>query len=133
ASRSFSTEAMPQYTHFLSNSIAFIHYPCVADYLGYVMQATEPIHVYYRCGRKSGADGMMQAQNALEKGNLEEARRKADAVIKADPTFYVAYYVRAEVLLQQRKYREAAQDCNRALSMDRTFGEAALLRTKANY
>jgi tetratricopeptide (TPR) repeat protein len=44
-------------------------------------------------------------------------------VIKADPTFYPAYYIRAEVFLDQRKYQEAIQDCNEALRKDATFAE----------
>jgi hypothetical protein len=46
----------------------------------------------------------------------------ADAMIKADPTFYPAYYIRAEVFLDQRKYK-AIQDCNEALRKDSTFAE----------
>ena len=38
------------------------------------------------------------------------AQRSLDAVIKADPNFYPAYSIRAEVFLNQRKYQEAIQD-----------------------
>jgi|SRR5438874_2533646 len=95
--------------------------------------SSEPIHVYYRYARKNLADAMMEAQSKLEKGDFEGARRKTDAMIKTDPTFYVAYYLRAEAFMQLRKYQEAARDCNEALRMDPTFGEAALLRARANY
>jgi tetratricopeptide (TPR) repeat protein len=81
----------------------------------------------------NSADAMMEAQSKLQKGDLEGAQREAEAVIKADPTFYVIYYIRAQVFMRQRKYQEAARDCNEALRMDRTFGEAALLRAMANY
>jgi tetratricopeptide (TPR) repeat protein len=95
--------------------------------------STEPLHVYVRRARKNSMDATLEAQSKLEKGDFEGARRAADAVIKADPTFYVAYLIRAEAFMKQRKYLEAAQDCNEALRMDRTFGEAALLRARANY
>jgi len=39
----------------------------------------------------------------LEKGDFAAAQRSLDAVIKANPTFYPAYYIRAEVFLNQRK------------------------------
>jgi tetratricopeptide (TPR) repeat protein len=69
----------------------------------------------------------------LEKGDFAAAQRSLDAVIKADPAFYPAYYIRAEVFLNQRKYQEAIQDSNEALRKDSTFAEAALLRARASY
>src|SRR5207244_8276319 len=75
----------------------------------------------------------MNGQSQLEKGDLEAARRTLDTVIKADPTFYPAYYVRARVFLNQRRFQETIQDCNEALRKDSTFAEAALLRARANY
>src|SRR5438132_7543688 len=75
----------------------------------------------------------IDGQSQLEKGDLEAAQRSLDTVIKADPTFYPAYYVRARVFLLRRKYQEAVQDCNEALRKDSTFAEAALLRARANY
>jgi len=65
----------------------------------------------------------MNGQSQLEKGDLAAAQRSLDAVIKADPTFYPAYYIRAEVFLNQRKYQQAIQDCNEALRKDSTFAE----------
>ena len=44
------------------------------------------------------------------KRRFAAAQRSLDAVIKADPNFYPAYYIRAEVFLNQRKYQEAIQD-----------------------
>src|SRR5438132_6761560 len=75
----------------------------------------------------------IDGQSQLEKGDLEAAQRSLDTVIKADPTFYPAYYVRARVFLLRRKFQEAVQDCNEALRKDSTFAEAALLRAKANF
>jgi tetratricopeptide (TPR) repeat protein len=67
------------------------------------------------------------------KRRFRSGQRSLDAVIKADPTFYPAYYIRAEVFLNQRKYQEAIQDRNEALRKDSTFAEAALLRARADY
>jgi len=96
-------------------------------------RATEPITVIYGRGRESLMNLTMDGQSQLEKGDLEGARRSLDAVIKADPTFYPAYYIRAEVFLHQHRYQETIQDCNEALRKDSTFAEAALLRARANY
>jgi predicted Zn-dependent protease len=94
-------------------------------------RASEPITVIYGRGRESLMNLTMNGQSQLEKGDLTAAQRSLDAVIKADPTFYPAYYIRAEVFLNQRKYQEAIQDCNEALRKDSTFAEAALLRARA--
>jgi tetratricopeptide (TPR) repeat protein len=91
------------------------------------------ITVIYGRGRESLTNLTMNRQSQLEKGDFAAAQRSLDAVIKADPTFYPAYYIRAEVFLDQRKYQEAIQDCNEALRKDSTFAEAALLRARANY
>jgi tetratricopeptide (TPR) repeat protein len=103
--------------------------------VGYPMatRASEPITIMYGRGRESLMNLTMNGQSQLEKGDLEGAQRSLDAVIKADPTFYPAYYVRAEVFLHQRRYQEAIQDCNEALRKDSTFAEVALLRARANY
>jgi Tfp pilus assembly protein PilF len=45
----------------------------------------------------------MNGQSQLEKGDFAAAQRSLDAVIKVNPTFYPAYYIRAEVFLNQRK------------------------------
>jgi tetratricopeptide (TPR) repeat protein len=96
-------------------------------------RATEPITVVYGAGRRQLMNLTMEAQGQLEKGDLEAAQRSLDTVIKADPTFYPAYYVRARVFLLQREYQGAVEDCNEALRKDCTFAEAALLRARANY
>ena len=96
-------------------------------------RGSEPITVVYGRGRASLMNLTMDGQSQLEKGDLEAAQRSLDTVIKADPTFYPAYYVRARVFLLRRKYQEAVQDCNEALRKDSTFAEAALLRARANY
>ena len=95
-------------------------------------RASEPITVVYGRGRAQLMNLTMNGQSQLQKGDLAAAQRSLDAVIKADPTFYPAYYIRAEVFLSQRKYQEAIQDCNEAFRKDSSFVEAALLRARAN-
>ena len=73
-------------------------------------RASEPITVIYGRGRESLMNLTMNGQSQLEKGDFAAAQRSLDAVIKADPNFYPAYYIRAEVFLNQRKYQEAIQD-----------------------
>ena len=94
------------------------------------VRASEPITVIYGRGRESLMNLTINGQSQLEKGDLAAAQRSLDAVIKADPTFYPAYYIRVEVFLNQRKYQETIQDCNEALRKDSTFAEAALLRAR---
>jgi tetratricopeptide (TPR) repeat protein len=91
------------------------------------------ITVEYGAGHAQLMNLTMKAQDQLEKGDLEAARRSLDAIIKADPALFPAYYIRARVFLNQRKFQEAVQDCNEALRKDSTFAEAALLRARANF
>jgi hypothetical protein len=85
--------------------------------------ASEPITVVYGHGRASLMKLTMNGQNQLEKGDLAAAQRSLDTVIKADPTFYPAYYVRARVFLNHRFIPSAAKkrtECQlgaRALSL----------------
>jgi len=95
-------------------------------------RASEPITVIYGRGREALMNLTINGQNQLEKGDIEGARRSLDAVIKADPDFYPAYYIRARVFMHQHKYQEVINDCNEALRRDSTFAEAALLRANAN-
>ena len=63
----------------------------------------------------------MNGQSQMEKGDFAAAQRSLDAVIKADPHFHPAYYIRAEVFLNQRKYRRrsrtAMRRCGRILPL----------------
>ena len=86
-------------------------------------RASEPIIVIYGRGRESLMNLTMNGQSQLEKGDFAAAQRSLDTVIRANPTFYPAYYIRAEVFLNQRKYQQAIQDCNEALRKDSTFAE----------
>ena len=75
-----------------------------------------------------------QAQDQLFKANdVTGARKSVDAAIKADPTYWPALYIRAEVLIKERHYEAAVQDCEAILRQDSAVVEAALLRAEANY
>ena len=59
-------------------------------------RASEPITVVYGHGRAWLMNLTLDGQNQLEKGDLAAAQRSLDTVIKADPTFYPAYYVSSQ-------------------------------------
>ena len=71
-------------------------------------------------------------EEQLNKGDIAGANRTLDAVLKADPAFWPALYVRAQVFMAQGKYELAVQDCNEALRKYRGFVEAAMLRAQIN-
>jgi tetratricopeptide (TPR) repeat protein len=74
-----------------------------------------------------------QAQDQLfKKGDLAGARQSADTAIRADPTYWPALFIRAEILMEQHHYAAAVQDCEAVLKQDSTVVEAALLRARAN-
>ena len=52
-------------------------------------RASEPITVIYGRGRESLMNLTMNGQSQLEKGDLAAGAAERDAVIKADPTFYL--------------------------------------------
>jgi tetratricopeptide (TPR) repeat protein len=95
--------------------------------------ARDSITVVYGRGRAELMRMTLDAQQHLENGDLTGARQLLDAVIQKDTTFYPAYYIRAEVAMQQRRFEDAVRDCDNALRQDSTFAEAALLRAEANY
>ena len=72
------------------------------------------------------------AQDLLQKGDVADAKRNVDTVIQCDPTFWPAFYVRAQIYSRQGKYDLALKDCNEALRQDRNVVEAALLRANIN-
>jgi len=79
-------------------------------------RASEPITVLYGRGRAWLMDLTITGQNQLEKGDLDAAQRSLDTVIKADPTFYPAYYVRARVFLSRGKFQQVIQDCSEVVA-----------------
>src|SRR5437588_3911023 len=97
--------------------------------------AARPIEIEVGRGRNWNAVKLVdQAQDQLFKNNdVAGARRSVEAAMRADPSYWPAFYIHAEVLIQQRHYAEAIQDCDRILRQDSTVVEAALLRSEAMY
>src|SRR5207245_2940983 len=74
-----------------------------------------------------------QGQAQFLKGDLVAARRSVDAAIQADPSYWPALFIRAQLLIDQHHYEAAVQDCERILHQDSTVVEASLLRARANF
>ena len=72
------------------------------------------------------------AEERLKHGDIAGAKRDLDAALQADPTFWPALYIRAQIFTGQGKYDLAIQDCNEALRQYPGFIEAALLRARIN-
>ena len=104
-------------------------------FLAISVAAARPMEIEYGRGRNMNAVKLAeQAQDQLFKANdVSGAHRSVDAAIKADPTFWPAFYFRAEVLMREHHYEAAIQDCETVLRQDSTVIEAALLRAEANY
>jgi len=94
-----------------------------------------PIEIEVGRGRNMNAVKLVdQAQDQLiKKGDLAGARKSVDTAIQADPSYWPALYIRAQILMEQHHYEAALQDCERILRQDSTVVEAALLRARANY
>jgi len=96
---------------------------------------SRPLEVEVGRGRNWNAVKLVdQAQDQLFKMNdVAAAHKSVDAAIKADATYWPAFYIRAQVLMKERHYQAAIQDCESILRQDSTVIEAALLRAEANY
>ena len=93
-----------------------------------------PIEVEVGRGRNWNAVKLVdQAQEQFLKGDLAGARRSVDAAIQADPSYWPALYIRAQIFIDQHHYEAAVQDCERILHQDSSVVEAALLRARANF
>ena len=93
-----------------------------------------PIEVEVGRGRNWNAVKLVdQAQEQYFKGDLVGARQSVDAAIQADPSYWPALFIRAQILIDQHHYEAAVQDCERILRQDSTVVEAALLRARANF
>ena len=94
-----------------------------------------PIEVEVGRGRNWNAVKLVdQAQDQFFKnGDVTGAHKSVDAAIKADPTYWPAFYIRAQVLMKEHHYEAALHDCETVLHQDSTVVEAALLRAEVNY
>lgn len=97
-----------------------------------VSNASVPIIVGYGKGRRAVMNQLTNAEDRLKHGDVAGAKSNLDAALHADPTFWPALYVRAQIFVRQGKYDLAIQDCNEALRQYPGFIEAALLRAKIN-
>jgi tetratricopeptide (TPR) repeat protein len=93
-----------------------------------------PIEFEYGRGRNMNVVKLVdQAQDQLfKKRDLAGARQSVDAAIRADPTYWPALFIRAEISMEQHHYAAAVQDCEAVLKQDSNVVEAALLRARAN-
>lgn len=94
-----------------------------------------PIEIIVGRGRNMNVVKLVdQAQDQLFKRNdVAGAHKSVDAAIKADPTYWPALYIRAQVFIKEHHYEAAIQDCEAILRQDSTVVEAALLRAEANF
>ena len=96
------------------------------------INASVPIIVGYGKGRRAVINLFTNAEDRLKHGDTAGAKLNLDAALHADPTFWPALYVRAQIFAGQGKYDLAIQDCNVALRQYPGFVEAALLRARIN-
>ena len=68
----------------------------------------------------------------LNKRDYQNARRYFDAAIRTDPNMWTAYYNRAMMFCQQKKWAAALQDLNSTIRLKRDFFTAALARAGVN-
>ena len=97
-----------------------------------VVRASVPIIVATPQRMQAAMKLVTDAQDLLNKGNVAGAKRNVDAVLRRDPTFWPALYVRAQIYSREGKYDLALKDANEALRQDRSVVEAALLRANIN-
>jgi len=96
------------------------------------VNASVPLIVGYGKGRRAVMNLCTNAEDRLKHGDVAGAKRDLDAALHADPTFWPALFVRAQIFAGQGKYDLAIQDCNEALRQYPGFVEAALLRARIN-
>jgi tetratricopeptide (TPR) repeat protein len=96
------------------------------------IRASVPIIVATPGRMRADMKLVTDAQDQLQKGDVAGAKRNVEAVLKRDPTFWPALYVRAQIYSHEGKYDLALKDCNEALRHDRSVVEAALLRANIN-
>jgi Tfp pilus assembly protein PilF len=96
------------------------------------INASVPIVVGYGKGRRAVMNLFTNAEDRLKHGDTAGAKHDLDAALHADPTFWPALYVRAQIFAGEGKNDLAIWDCNEALRQYPGFVEAALLRARIN-
>jgi tetratricopeptide (TPR) repeat protein len=107
----------------------------IVVFLGAGVARARPIEVEVGRGRNWNAVKLVdQAQEQLfKKGDRAGALKSVNAALQADPTYWPAFYIRAQILMQEHHYEAALQDCEHVLKQDSTVVEAALLRAEVNF
>jgi Tfp pilus assembly protein PilF len=96
------------------------------------MHGSVPIIVNSGAQHRALANLCNHAQDQLRDGDLTGAMRTIETALHADPKFWPALYVRAQILASQGKYELAIQDCNEALRQYRGFVDASAMRAMLN-
>ena len=92
------------------------------------MRASVPIIVNSGARHRALSNLCNHAQDQVRDGDLTGAMRNVETVLHADPKFWPAVYVRAQIFASQGKYELAIQDCNEALRQYRGFIDASAMR-----
>lgn len=94
--------------------------------------AAETVHV--RAGTNIAAVRLANeaARQVVAGRDLADARRKLDAAIAADPSYWPAYFTRGELNMLEGKYAAVVADASSALRGRTWFPASALLRARAN-
>jgi tetratricopeptide (TPR) repeat protein len=98
----------------------------------FAVEDTPMINIYYGAAHHNTIALAVKADEELHRGELENARRDADAALRLDAKFWPALYTRAKLLLQQGRWQEAIRDCDAGLQQDHSVFEFAVLRAMAN-
>jgi tetratricopeptide (TPR) repeat protein len=80
----------------------------------------------------SGSEYEKHGYDLLKKHDYENARRYFDAAIRADPHMWTAYYDRATIFIQQKKWSAALQDLNSTIRLKPSFFTATIWRAEVN-
>ena len=88
---------------------------------------------YFPVERYYGNGGVYfdRACRELDRNNLEGAHQALDAAIQADPKMWPAWYARASVNLELRRYDPAVRDCNEAGRLKPQFKRTFIVRAEA--
>lgn len=94
--------------------------------------ASEPIQVVASRWDWAAVKFDQEAQNDLDKGDLEGARRNIAEALRRAPTYWPAFFTRAKLFSRLQKWDETIRDCTEVLRQYSNFAPAALLRARAN-
>jgi tetratricopeptide (TPR) repeat protein len=97
-----------------------------------LMRGSVPIIVSSGARHRGLGNLCNHAQDQVRSGDLTGAMRNVETVLHADPKFWPALYVRAQIFAAQGKYELAIQDCNEALRQYRGFIDASAMRAVIN-